>query len=202
MKIGYHPSDDITPELSQDGLRYYQELIGILRWAIEIGRLDILLEVSLLSSHLALPRQGHLEQVYNIFGYLKQHPKRHLLMDPDYPKIEEHRFIRYDWTEFYRYAEEPIPPDMPEARGLHMTTHCFVDSDHAGDKATRRSQTGILIFCNRAPIIAFSKRQNSVECSTYGSELVAMRQAVDLLKGLRYKLRMFGIPIEGPSAIY
>ena len=123
-------------------------------------------------------------------------------MDPDYPKIEEDRFIRYDWTEFYRYAEEPIPPDMPEARGLHMTTHCFVDSDHAGDKATRRSQTGILIFCNRAPIIAFSKRQNSVECSTYGSELVAMRQAVDLLKGLRYKLRMFGIPIEGPSAIY
>ena len=83
-----------------------------------------------------------------------------------------------------------------------MTMHCFVDSDHAGDKATRRSQTGILIFCNRAPVIAYSKRQNSVECSTYGSELVAMRQAVDLVKSLRYKLRMFGIPIEGPADIF
>ena len=123
-------------------------------------------------------------------------------MDPDYPNIAEDRFMQYDWTEFYRYATELIPPNMPEARGRMMSTHCFVDSDHAGDKATRRSQTGILIFCNRAPIIAYSKRQNSVECSTYGSELVAMRQAIDLVKSLRYKLRMFGVPIEGPSDVF
>ena len=202
MKQGYHPSDDISVELDDKDLRYFQELIGILRWAIEIGRLDILLEVSLLSSHLALPRKGHLEQVYHIFGYLKKGSRRRILMDPDYPRISEDRFVRYDWTEFYRYAIEPLPPNMPKARGHPMSMHCFVDSDHAGDKTTRRSQTGIIIFCNRAPIIAYSKRQNGVECSTYGSELVAMRQAIDLVKGLRYKLRMFGIPIEGPSDVY
>ena len=123
-------------------------------------------------------------------------------MDPDHPNIDENRFVQYDWTEIYRYAEELIPPNLPEPRGRYISTHCFVDSDHAGDKNTRRSQTGILIFCNRAPIIAYSKRQNSVECSTYGSELVAMRQAIDLVKGLRYKLRMFGIPIEGPSNVF
>lgn len=123
-------------------------------------------------------------------------------MDPSHPLIDESGFTQYDWTETYRYAEDPIPPNMPEPKGRIMTTHCFVDADHAGDKTTRRSQTGILIFCNRAPVIAYSKRQNSVECSTYGSELVAMRQAVDLLKGLRYKLRMFGVPIEGPSDIF
>jgi hypothetical protein len=50
--------------------------------------------------------------------------------------------------------------------------------------------------------MAYSKRQNSVEGSTYGSELVAMRQAIDLVKGLRYKLRMFGIPIEGPMDVF
>ncbi len=44
--------------------------------------------------------------------------------------------------------------------------------------------------------------QNSVECSTYGSELVAMRQAIELVKSLRYKLRMFGIPIEGATDIF
>ena len=202
MLTTYHPSDDTSPELTTDGVRYYQELIGILRWAIEIGRLDILLEVSLLSSHLALPRQGHLEQVYHIFGYLKKASRRRLFMDPDHPVISEDRFVSYDWTEFYRYASEPLPPNMPEPRGRMMTMHCFVDSDHAGDKMTRRSQTGILIFCNRAPIISYSKRQNSVECSTYGSELVAMRQAIDLVRGLRYKLRMFGIPIEGPSDVF
>jgi hypothetical protein len=51
-------------------------------------------------------------------------------------------------------------------------------------------------------VIAFSKRQNSVETSTYGSELVAMRQAIDLVKSLRYKLRMFGIRIDEPTDIF
>jgi hypothetical protein len=202
MAGGYHPSDDASAELTVKGLQHYQEQIGVLRWAVEIGRLDILLEVALLSSHLALPRKGHLEQVYHIFAYLKQSPRRRLYLDPDYPIISENRFEKYDWTDFYKYAEEQLPPNMPPPRGRMMSTHCFVDSDHAGDKVTRRSQTGILIFCCRAPVLAYSKRQNSVEASTYGSELVAMRQAIELIKSLRYKLRMFGIPFEGPTDIF
>ena len=70
----------------------YQELIGILRWAIEIGIIDILLEVSLLSSPLALPCIGHLQAVYWIFGYLKQVPKQRLYFDPKKPIISEDRF--------------------------------------------------------------------------------------------------------------
>jgi hypothetical protein len=92
IKSDYHPSDDTSPELNAAGLTYYQEQIGVLCWAVEIGRLDILLEVALLSSHLALPRKGHLGQVYHIFGYLKLGPRRRLYMDPDYPGISEDRF--------------------------------------------------------------------------------------------------------------
>ena len=143
---------DVTPELKSDGVQYYQELIGMLRWAVEIGRVDILLEVSLMSSHLALPRQGHLEQVLHIFGYLKSHKKLRLMFDSDYPQISPGRFKQYNWFDFYRGAEEAIPPNMPEARGLPMATSVFVDADLAGDKRNRRSQTGILIFCNKAPI--------------------------------------------------
>ena len=91
---------------------------------------------------------------------------------------------------------------MPQARGKSVSTHCFVDSDHAGDKVTRRSQTGILIFINRAPIIWYSKRQNTVETSTFGSEFIAMKTAVEQIESLRYKLRMFGVPIEGPTNVY
>ncbi len=156
MLTSYHPAEDTSPELNAEGLGQYQELIGVLRWAVEIGRLDILLEVSLLSSHLALPRKGHLEQVYHIFAYLKHSGRRRIYLDPSYPSISETRFAKYDWTDFYKYAEEAIPPNMPTARGRIMSTHCFVDSDHAGDKVTRRSQTGILIFCNSAPVIAYS----------------------------------------------
>ena len=72
MSTRYHPSEDTTKELNAEGVQFYQEMIGILLWAVEIGRVDIVLEVSLLSSHLTLPRIGHLQAVYHIFGYLKQ----------------------------------------------------------------------------------------------------------------------------------
>ena len=77
-----------------------------------------------------------------------------------------------------------------------------MDAGHAGNVVDRKSQTGILIFVNRAPIIWHSKKQNTVETSTFGSELVSMKNAIELIEGLRYKLRMFGIPIEGPTNIF
>ena len=91
---------------------------------------------------------------------------------------------------------------MPEPRGNEVEIHCFVDADHAGDRVTRRSQTGIIIFLNRAPIIWYSKKQNTVETSTFGSEFIAMKTAVEMIEALRYKLRMFGIPIAGAANIY
>ena len=202
MSTSYHPSEDVSKEMNAQGVQTYQELIGILRWAIEIGRVDILLEVSLLSSHLALPRVGHLQAVYRIFGYLKQVKKRKLYFDPIKPSISEDRFKSFDWKDFYKDAQEPIPIDMPSPRGKSMSTHCFVDANHAGDKTSRRSMTGILIFCNRAPIIWHSKRQNGVETSTFGSEFTALKNAVELIAALRYKLRMFGVPIDGPTDMF
>jgi len=76
-----------------------------------------------------------------------------------------------------------------------------VDADHAGNLLTRHSQTSILIFINKAPIVWYSKCQNTVESSTFGSEFVALCIATDLIVALRYKLRMFGIPLLGPASI-
>jgi hypothetical protein len=202
MRTDCHPAEDTHTELDAEGLGCYQELIGVLRWVVEIGRLDILLETSLLSSHLALPRKGHLEQVCHIFTCLKHGSRRRIYLDPSCPPISESPFQACDWTDFCKCAEEPIPSNMPTARGRIMSAHCFVDSDHAGDKVSRSSQTGMLIFCNAAPIMACSKRQNLAEESTHRSELVAMRQAINLVKGLRCKLRMFGIPAEGPTDVF
>ena len=68
MLTSYHPSEDVSKEMNVQGVQTYQELIGILSWAVEIRKVDILLEVLLLSSHLALPRVEHLQAVYRIFG--------------------------------------------------------------------------------------------------------------------------------------
>ena len=70
-----------------------------------------------------------------------------------------------------------------------------MDADHAGDSVTRRSRTGILIFLNSTPIIWYSKRQNTFDTSTFGSKFVAMRQAFEIIKALKYKLRMCGVEI-------
>jgi hypothetical protein len=61
---------------------------------------------------------------------------------------------------------------------------------------------GYLSFVNRALIIWHSKRQNTVETSTLGSEIVAMKNAIELIEGLCYKLRMFGVEIDGPTNIF
>ena len=64
MSTEYRPEVNVSPELSSDEASYFQSLIGVLRWIVELGRVDICCELSMLSSHLALPREGHLEQVY------------------------------------------------------------------------------------------------------------------------------------------
>ena len=202
MTVGYRPERDVSAELTSEGTQRYQELIGVLRWAAELGCVDILLETAMLSTYMALPRKGHMEQVYHVFGYLKTHSKRCLFFDPRHPDIDEHAFSNYEWYDFYRDASEQIPNDMPPPRGHAVSTHCFVDADHAPNTVTRRSQTGILIFLNRAPIVWYSKRQNAVESSTFGSEFIAMRMAVEHIEALRYKLRMFGILIEGPTNVF
>ena len=141
------------------------ELIGVLRLAVEIGRVDIIYETSIMSTHLALPRVRHLEQLFRVFGYFKENPKRRIAFDPDHPFIDERWFKKHDWYDFYRNAKEAIQGDMPPPRVNGVTTHFFEDADLAGNTVTRRIQTGILIFVNRAPIICHSKRQNTVEAS-------------------------------------
>eukprot|EP00986_Skeletonema_menzelii_P018598 scaffold26663_cov139-Skeletonema_menzelii.AAC.1 len=91
---------------------------------------------------------------------------------------------------------------MPEPLGNSVRITAFMDSDHGGNRVTRRSHTGIIILVNNAVITTYSKKQNTVEAATFGSEMVAMRVARDLTVALRIKLKMFGVPIDGPADFY
>ena len=80
----------------------------------------------------------------------------------------------------------------------------YVDASNAPNKVTRRSHTGYIIFVNKAPIHWFSKRQQTVESSAFSSEFIALRSCIEEIRGLRYKLRMFGVPIQddGPTHVF
>jgi hypothetical protein len=67
----------------------------------------------------------------------------------------------------------------------------YVDADHENYLVTRRSIMGILVMINNTPITLKSKRQKTVETSTYGSESVASRIATELILEVRYMLRSF-----------
>jgi hypothetical protein len=204
LRTSYRPELDTSPELQATESAYYQSIIGILRWIVELGRIDICLEVSMMSSHLALPREGHLTQVLQIFSYLRKYHNTEMVFDPSDPVIDESTFERKDWTssEFGHVdGIEELPPNMPTPRGQGFVMRAKVDADHAADTVTRRSRTGFLVYLNCAPIYWFSKKQSSVESSSFGSEFVAMKQCCEYLRGLRYKLRMMGIPVVGPAYI-
>ena len=114
MSSSYLPEEDMSAELEGTDHTYFQELIGILRWAIELERIDSMIEVSVLSTHLAMPRSGHLEQAIHIFAYLKVNPKKTLALDPQHPVYDENKFSPVaDWHEFYRDTKEQISDDSP-----------------------------------------------------------------------------------------
>jgi Reverse transcriptase (RNA-dependent DNA polymerase) len=200
--LNYRPELDTTPELSSDQASFYQTQIGVLRWCVELGRIDIITEVSELASYLALPREGHLEAVFHLFNFLEKRHNARIVFDPSYPTIEMGAFKECDWKAFYGNLQEAIPPSAPGPRGKDVDLRLFVDSDHAGDQRTRRSRTGFLIYLNSAPITWFSKKQSTIETSVFGAEFVAMKQGMETLRGIRYKLRMMGVPLSGPSFIY
>jgi hypothetical protein len=171
-----------------------------------LGRFDIAFATNTLARYAHMPREGHYVAAQRIFGYLRKFPKGQIIIDNQACpfrqglKFEDHMET---WKELYDDAEEDIPKDMPEVLNKDVVANitCFVDADHARDKVTRRSVTGILLLINNTPLIWYSKRQKTVETSTYGSELVAARIAVEMVMEVRYKLRMLGVNIEKTSML-
>jgi hypothetical protein len=169
---------------------------------VELGRIDIITEVSMLSTYLCLPREGHLDAVFHVFAYLALHHNSRVVFDPTYPSVDMGAFIKNDWKSMYGNVKEMIPPDAPDPHGKEVDFRLLVDSDNAGEQFTRRSRTGYVIYLNMAPIVWLSKRQPPVESSVFGAEFVTMKNGIATCRGLSYKLRMMGVTLSGPTFVY
>jgi hypothetical protein len=147
-----------------------------------------------------LPREVHLKAVKTILSYRKTFPKRRVIIDTSYPDhsmypVEDHS----NWMEFYPDASEEIQKDLPPEKGPRVRMTVYVDADHAHDLVTRRSITVIFVILNNTPIRWISKRQNIVDTSTYGSELVVSRVATELILEIRHMIRSLGVALDGPA---
>jgi len=199
LPTSYHPEIDASPPLNNEERLLYGSYVGILQWAVELGRIDVCFATLTMASQLALPRHDHMKKVLQIFGYLKTHLNSRLVYDPNARDWNDVKWISGDWKDYYPEATEQIPSDAPPPRGRKFQTNMFVDADHAANLVNRRSVTGFIIFICGAPIVWYSKRQNTIETSTFGSEFVALKIATERLEALRYKLRMMGIRLDGPT---
>ena len=139
----------------------------------------------------------------HLFGYLENSKQGRSVVDIGEPPIKRKALFMGDaeWTEFYEDTEEDIPYDLPQADGNLATLTTYVDADHARDMVSCRSITGVLMLLNNTPVYWLSKRQKTVETSTYGSELIAARIAVDMIIAMRYKLRVLGVNLENRSTM-
>ena len=163
----YRPEFDASDYCNDKIHTLYQNFIGMLRWMCELGRIYILHETSILSQYLAAPRMGHLKQAIHIFHYLNRHNRTWMMMDPSRFNVEwltekneyspQERAIQM--KEINVDAEEGIPHNAPEPNGNEIDTSIFVNADHAGNRVTRRSHTGIIIYGNMSPISWFSNHR-------------------------------------------
>ena len=136
--IGYEAVINMSESLDLAKASYFQSIIGIMSWMVKIGRIDIVTEVSLLSSHLAYPRVGHIEAALCLMDNLKQKHNSRLVFDTTFTKCFESIFKDCYWKDFYGDAKKAIPLNAPKPCGKDINLWVKVDSNQGKYKETRR----------------------------------------------------------------
>jgi hypothetical protein len=194
---------DTSDALGGEGVKKYQTRIGSLQGTVLLGRFDIQTATMTMSRFRTTPRQGHLDRLKRMYGYLRKFASaaiRVKVLEPDFNELPEQEF---DWCQsVYGKVEELLPTDAPKPLGNAVTTVTYTDANLYHDMLTGRSVTGILHLCNQTPVDWFSKRQATVETATFGSEFTAARIAVDQIIDLRTTLRYLGIPVKQKSFMF
>ena len=124
---------------------------------MELGRIDINVEVSMLSSHLVLPREGHMKELLHIFAYLKKHLNSEMVFNQSEPDIDmkssQRQYCSYSiYSSPGEELKEVLPPNMPQPLGNGFKIRCFVDAYRDGESPTCRLRTGFIVMLNNAPI--------------------------------------------------
>jgi len=198
-----HPELDLSPELPPEKIKVYQSLIGQCQWVIQLGRFDIAVHVMTLSSFRAIPREGHLDRLMKIYGYLSRMDGATIRIRTGIPDLSGLRVTDHDWDNSpYRGATEELPKDLPPVRGKPIRLITYADANLMHDHLTGKAVTACLHFVNQTPIDWFCKKQNTVESATYGAEGTAARTAIEQMRANKLTFMYLGVPVIGPSVLF
>ena len=195
---GDNPELDTSEFLDETNTKIYQSMIGAAQWVISLTRFDIAVHVMTLSSFRVQPRQGHLDRIKRVYGYLSKMKHGTIRFRTEMPDTSDFDFLVQDWSNSpYADTREEFPKNLPLARGKPVLMTTFVDANLMHDVLSGKSVTGVLHFFNKTPIDWYSKKQNTVETATYGSENNAARAAIEQIKAIKLTLMWLGVPLHG-----
>ena len=156
-----HPELDDSPFCGPEATSKFQSLIGACQWMISLCRMDIAQAIMSLSHFRHCPRQGHVDRLKRVCGYVHKFPQgaiRFRVGIPDHESIFGTEPTKYDWMEtVYGTPVEDTPSNAPVAKGNPVRTTTYADANLLHDLVTGRSATGVLHFFNQTPIDSFSK---------------------------------------------
>ena len=103
--------------------------------------------------------------------------------------------------DYYQKSTFEDLSDPPEPKSDPVEVNICVDASHADDKLDRKSVTGILVYVGDMLVESISKRQKSVATSTFSSEFLALKSAVEEAQGIRMLLQSIGVAGKAPINI-
>ena len=192
-----HPELDTSEELEMEGIKKYQGLIGAIQWSVSIRRMDVVTVVMIMSKFRAAPRKGHIERVRRIVGYLAKMKYAIIRFRVEIPDMSAYKKVEFRCERsVYGNVSEVVPNDALEQKGSVVTMITFVDANLIHDVVSGKSDTGVIHMLNRTPIDFYSKKQSTVETTTYGSEFLVALTATEKIIDLRFTLRYLGVKVK------
>ena len=129
-----------------------------------------------------MTREGHLQQLFHIFAYLKKYHNTEMVFDPSVVNFNADKFQRQDWSQtVYGDAPPDQPLNMPNPRSQGFIVSDYVNSYQAGDTVRRILRTGYFIYCKNALVYCIPKKQGSIETSYFGSEFSSMKSCTECI---------------------
>jgi hypothetical protein len=198
-------------ELNPVNKRLYQKLMGMLQWIKTLGRFDITEAVTKLAKYQSSPKQGHLDLAVGVFAYLRCTIGYGLAMDStplvpdsdDYREQPEMEQMRQEIRKEYHDATEFRSLNDPVPRGKELQLSVFCDASHGDNTVDRSSVTGLVVVIGSTVIQTLSRRQGSIPSgASYGSELLAAKEACETIAGWRIALRSLGVPVTKPTWLF
>ena len=113
-----------------------------------------------------------------VFSYLKEFLEKWITVDHhNLPLFVDAAEPNPAMKDLYPDAIEELDKNFPERLGKPLQTTVFFDSDHGHDQLTKRSCTGLVVYVGLTLVMWSSKRQTSIQSSSYSAEFMAGRSA-------------------------